>query len=125
MRHLLYLMFRCDEKFKIRGSFLELNTADVDGLDRIRSLTTLSLLDSSYIGQQLFFYAGSFAALKRLDLVGLPNLQVVKFRETAIRRIRQLIVKSCTLRLFVRKDLLERLWVFRTDDSAVKVEETE
>ncbi|KAG2577670.1 hypothetical protein PVAP13_6NG195800 [Panicum virgatum] len=82
---------------------------DVDGLDRIRSLTTLSLLDSSYIGQQLFFYAGSFAALKRLDLVGLPNLLVVKFRETAIRRIRQLIVKSCTLRLFVRKDLLERL----------------
>ncbi|XP_039815086.1 disease resistance protein RPM1-like [Panicum virgatum] len=98
---------------------------DVDGLDRIRSLTTLSLLDSSYIGQQLFFYAGSFAALKRLDLVGLPNLLVVKFRETAIRRIRQLIVKSCTLRLFVRKDLLERLRVFRTDDSAVKVEETE
>lgn len=98
---------------------------DVDGLDRIRSLTALSLLDSAYIGQQLFFYAGSFAALKRLDLVGLPNLQVAKFRGTAVRRIRELTIKSCTLSLFIRKDLRKRLWVLDTDDSSVKVEETE
>ncbi|CAL5007355.1 unnamed protein product [Urochloa decumbens] len=97
---------------------------DIDGLDRIHSLTTLSLLDSSYVGQQLFFYAGSFAGLKRLDLVGLPNLQVVKFRQKAVRRIRELTVKSCTLSLFSNKNLIKGLWVYSID-SGVRVEETE
>ncbi|KAL6843217.1 hypothetical protein ACP4OV_026930 [Aristida adscensionis] len=37
---------------------------DIERLDRIKSLTTLALLDSSYVGENLSFYTGSFTNYK-------------------------------------------------------------
>jgi hypothetical protein len=62
----------------------------------------------------MVFYAGGFEGLKRLDLVGLPNLQVVGFDERTAPWIEEIVIRSCKFRLFGKKNLKE-LWDFHPD----------
>uniref|UniRef100_A0A0A9AW87 NB-ARC domain-containing protein n=1 Tax=Arundo donax TaxID=35708 RepID=A0A0A9AW87_ARUDO len=90
-------------------------------MERMQSLITLALLEGSYVSEKLVFYAGTFTGLKRLELVGLPNLQVVKFKEKSAHQIREITIKSCKLSLFGRNNL-KRLWDVHID-SGVKLED--
>ena len=74
-------------------------------MERMQSLITIALLDSSYISEKLAFNAGTFTGLKQLELIGLPDLQVVKFEDRAVRRIRKIFIRSCKVRLFGRMKL--------------------
>jgi disease resistance protein RPM1 len=80
---------------------------DIKLMERMHSLKNLALLDGSYAGEKMVFYAGGFVGLKRLDLVGLPNLQVVRFEEKTAPSIEEIVIRSCKFRLFGKKNLKE------------------
>lgn len=82
---------------------------DIKLMERMPILTNLALLDGSYAGEKMVFYAGSFVGLKRLDLVGLPKLQVVRFEEKTAPWIEEIVIRSCKFRLFGKKNLKELL----------------
>ncbi|CAL5011316.1 unnamed protein product [Urochloa decumbens] len=96
-----------------------LQQKNIRTLEGIHSLITLALLDSSYIGDELVFYSGTFRSLQRLELVGLRNLEAVRFQEKAVHRVQEITIKSCRLSLFGKRNL-QRLWN-ACFDSGVKV----
>ncbi|RCV29480.1 hypothetical protein SETIT_6G017100v2, partial [Setaria italica] len=94
-----------------------LHQNNIRTLEGLRSLITLALLDSSNIGEELVFYSGTFRGLQRLELVGLPSLEAVRFQEKAARSVQEITIKSCRLSLFGRRNL-KRLWDVCFDSGA-------
>ncbi|PUZ50694.1 hypothetical protein GQ55_6G078800 [Panicum hallii var. hallii] len=90
-------------------------------LEGIHSLITLALLDSSYVDEELVFYSGTFRGLQRLELVGLPNLEAVRFQEKAVQRLQEISIQSCRLSLFGQRNL-NRLWDVFFDIGVVVVD---
>jgi len=80
-------------KVKLLGT--QLKQDDIHHLGNLSNLTLLGLWEKSYIGDSLYFRAGTFLKLKFLDIDGLDKIKTVTMEKGAMPELKKLWVNTC------------------------------